>query len=82
MLDYVFIAMAVTAVYLSARNSPSWILKSLFWFFVSIFSFSILLHDDYEGLEIVTLSSSLILIFLHFFRLRMLSSKKIAKKAK
>lgn len=81
LLDYFFIALAVAAVYLSARNTPSLILKSLFWVFVSIFSASILLHERIEGLEMITLASSLVLIFLHFFRLRLISSKKLARKA-
>lgn len=82
MLDYFFIGMAVVAVYLSAKNTPSLIFKSLFWIFVSIFSASIMLHEKYEGLEILTLMSSIVLIFLHFFRLRLIASKKLVLKAK
>jgi len=82
MLDYLFIGMAVAAVYFSTRSTTSLILKILFWLFVSIFSFSILLHEKYDGLEIFTLGSSLVLIFLHFLRLKMKTSKKVVPKAK
>lgn len=82
MLDYLFIAIAVIAVYLSARNTTSLILKFLFWFFVALFTGSILFHDMYDGLEILTLFSSLALILLHFFRLRRFTSPNIAQKTK
>jgi len=78
-LDYVFIVLAVIAVYFSSKNSASRILKILFWTFASLFSVSILLHEWVDGMEIITLGSSLVLIFLHFVRLKFIASKRPIK---
>jgi len=79
-LDYIFVGLAVIAVYFSSKNSNSKILKILFWTFAALFSVSILLHEWIAGMEIITLGSSLVLIFLHFLRLRFITSKRPIKK--
>ncbi|KEO74421.1 MerC domain-containing protein [Anditalea andensis] len=78
-LDYFFIVIAVIAVYFSTRNSPSSRLKYLFWIIVSMFSLSILLHERYEGLEVITLLSSIFLIILHYLHHRLSAVKKRTK---
>lgn len=79
-LDYVFVIMALVAVYFSAKNTSSALLKILFWTFVFLFSGSILLHEWNEGMEIVTLGSSFILIILHLLHLKSISSKSTIEK--
>ena len=80
-LDYIFIGLAVVAVYFSTKNTRSTLLKIMFWVFAFLFSGSILLHELVPGLELVTLGSSLVLIFLHFLRLRIITSKRPVKKS-
>ncbi|HSJ69601.1 MAG TPA: MerC domain-containing protein [Anditalea sp.] len=81
LLDYLFIGIAIAAVYFSTKKNTPLKLKYFFWMMVSTFSASILLHEHFEGLEILTLISSLILIFLHFIRLRLIAAKRKVLKA-
>jgi len=80
-LDYIFIGLAVIAVYFSSKNTESIILKILFWLFAFLFSLSILMHEMVSGMELLTLGSSLVLIFLHFVRLKYITSQSSIKKA-
>lgn len=70
MLDYVFVALALWAVYQASKQAASRAIKIALWMSVSIFSVAILLHDLNEYMLLVSLFASLGLFITHVINWR------------
>jgi chromate transport protein ChrA len=64
-LDYMFIALALVAVLNAAKNTNSKVIKIALWTAVSIFSVAIFLHEINPWMIVVSVASSLALLFIH-----------------
>lgn len=64
-MDYIFVILALVAVYHAAKNTQSKEIKIGLWTAVSIFSIAILLHEWNAWMIWVSLSASIALIIIH-----------------
>lgn len=69
-VDYLFILLAVGAVFFASRQSHMYVLKVLMWAVVSWFSVSILLHDIFEAALYSSMAASVALVVLHTINFR------------
>ncbi|MFC0655006.1 MerC domain-containing protein [Mongoliitalea lutea] len=65
MLDYLFILLALVAVFQASKQANSRAIKLALWMSVSIFSVAILLHDLHNSMLFVSLGASLALFGTH-----------------
>jgi len=63
-VDYIFMGLALSAVYYAARNAGLYLRMAL-WLTVSWFCASILLHDVYESALYSSMAASIVLVVLH-----------------
>lgn len=80
-VDYLFIILAVGAVYFASRNAEPHSLKILMWVGVSWFSVSILLHELFEAALYSSMGASVLLVILHSINFKHHQQKYHAKKA-
>lgn len=80
-VDYMFIILAVGAVYFASRQSAHYSLKIWMWVGVSWFSLSILLHELFEAALYSSMGASLLLVVLHGINFKHHQQKYHAKKA-
>lgn len=64
-IDYLFVAMAIWAVFNAVKSTHSYFIKIGLWASVTVFSFAILLHHLSESMLYVSLSASLVLLIFH-----------------
>lgn len=69
-VDYIFITLGLIAAWTAARKTSSRTLKLGFGLTILIFSFSVLLHEQWYWMIYLSVSASLILIILHSIRWR------------
>ncbi|GAB3648877.1 hypothetical protein GCM10028791_13360 [Echinicola sediminis] len=65
--DYVFVLLAIYAVYQTNKHQKLATVKISFWVVVSLFSTSILLHDWHPAMIYISVAASIVLIGLHVF---------------
>ncbi|MDF9796005.1 putative membrane protein [Catalinimonas alkaloidigena] len=64
-VDFIFIILAISAVFFAARQSKNNTLKGLMWFSVAWFSASILLHETFNLALYSSMAASVVLVVLH-----------------
>jgi hypothetical protein len=64
-VDYLFIGLALWAVFHSSKNTQSKGIKIALWIAVSVFSISVLLHDLTSWMVFISVSASMILVIVH-----------------
>ena len=69
-LDYIFIALAVLAVYFSAKRTPSSYIRIGMWLSVIIFGVALLAHEISEYAQYISIAASMVLMLLHFINIR------------
>ncbi|WP_266368616.1 MerC domain-containing protein [Tellurirhabdus rosea] len=69
-LDYVFIALNITAVYYATRHQTAPLIKTLLWAFLSVFALAIVLEDVNEIFEYLGYAASAGLVMTHLANLR------------
>lgn len=69
-LDYIFVALAIWAVFNATKNTHSDFIKIGLWASLTVFSFSILLHHQFEGMFFLSFSASLLLVIFHILNLK------------
>ena len=69
-MDYLFVALGLVAVWASARKTSFPGLKLAFWLTISVFSLSILFHDQWSWMIYISVCASLVLIALHIIHWR------------
>ncbi|WPP52080.1 MerC domain-containing protein [Catalinimonas niigatensis] len=80
-VDYLFILLAIGAVFFASRQSDMYALKVFMWITVSWFSISILLHDVFETALYSSMVASIALVVLHSINFRRHQQQHHAKKA-
>lgn len=69
-LDYVFVAVNIAAVYFATRHFTLPLIRTGLWFFLALFSVSILLEDVNPLFEYLGYASSLGLVTMHLLNIR------------
>ena len=69
-LDYIFVGLAVLAVYFSAKRTPSPYIRTGMWFSVVIFGVALLSHEISEYAQYISMGASMVLMLLHFINIR------------
>jgi hypothetical protein len=64
-LDYLFIGMAIIAVFFAAKNAHNYWIKVALWITVLLFSGAVLLHEDYPQMLFVSATLSIVLALIH-----------------
>lgn len=64
-IDFLFVALAIWAVYNAAKSTQSKSIKIALWVAVSIFSVGVLLHDVFYWMLYVSLIASIGLVIIH-----------------
>lgn len=80
-VDYVFILLAIGAVFFASCQSGSYALKVLMWITVSWFSISILLHHVFEVALYSSMAASVVLVVLHSINFKRHQQRHHANKA-
>lgn len=69
-MDFLFIFLAIAAVYFASRNTRQSNLKYWMWGSAFWFAFSILLHDVYQPAVVSSAMASLVLVITHMINFR------------
>ncbi|AFL82680.1 MerC mercury resistance protein [Belliella baltica DSM 15883] len=64
-LDYLFILLAIWAVYNAVKSTQSKSIKIALWIAVSIFSIGVILHEIFDWMIIISFLSSVGLVIIH-----------------
>lgn len=79
-VDYLFILLAVGAVFFASRQADTYSLKVGMWLTVSWFSLSILLHDMFATALYSSMAASVVLVVLHSINFRQHQQQHQTKK--
>lgn len=69
-LDYIFIMLALVAVYFSAKRVSNLYIRIGMWLSVFIFGVALLAHEISEYAQYISIAASLTLMLLHFVNIR------------
>lgn len=64
-MDFLFVALAIWAVYNAVKSTQSKSIKIALWIAVSIFSVGVLLHDVFSWMLYISLLASIGLVIIH-----------------
>lgn len=80
-VDYLFIVLAIGAVFFASRQTNRYVLRLSMWITVGWFAVSILLHDKFDAALFSSMIASVVLVVLHSINFRNHYQQHHARKA-